>query len=377
MVVNLGSMETILAGWLRLKSAYDYEHNSMSSLQGLIDKQPPQSVLRLNPGEYQGPITISQPLTLAGKGVTIWSNQGPVVTISSTNVTLENIDIELSSSTNNGYIALRLEETSGIDLRNVGLRGSTQGFQHEDGIFLLPEVLNLGDIQISTVYSAKFIVSLPLKCTFETSIDGLTVSSEVMQGQLVRCNVQLEPFDYRVSLYGYITVRTSRVRRKIVVVGNIVAAAGNANHAVTQDTILWNACDLPIYATAVPQTSVANAKSVCEVATPPIIANASSVVSNVAVQPVTRVAPIRRFVKQSTGVDESVFNLGADKQDSLAVQTPVSNSKDALGTVFHLAQQVDNQPPDSDDWSSRQESSKSSIVKEVPNLLPDIFRKND
>lgn len=352
----------------------------MSTLQELINQQPPKSLLRLNPGEYQGPITISQPLTLAGKGVTIWSNQGPVVTISSTNVTLENIDIELSSSTNNGYvdtsIALRLEETSGIDLRNIGLRGSTQGSQHEDGIFLLPEVLNLGDILISTVYSANFIVSLPLKCTFETSIDGLTVSSEVIHGQLVRCNVQLNPFDYRVSLYGYITVRTARVRRKIVVVGNVVTAAGNANHAVTQDTVLWNACDLPIYATAVSQSSVVISKSVCEVATPPITANPATVVSNVAVQPVTGVAPIRRFVKQSIGVDETVFNVGADKQDSLAVQTPLSNSKDALGNVFHPAQQVDNQPPDSDDWSSRQGASKSSIVKEGPNLLPDIFRKN-
>lgn len=353
----------------------------MSSLQGLIDKQPPQSVLRLNPGEYQGPITISQPLTLAGKGVTIWSNTGPVVTISSTNVTLENIDIELSSSTNNGYvdtsIALRLEETSGIDLRNIGLRGSTQGFQHEDGIFLLPEVLNLGDIQISTVYSANFIVNLPTKCTFETSIDGLTVSSEVIQGQLVRCNVQFDPLDYRVSLYGYITVRTSRVRRKIVVVGNIVGAAGNANHAVTQDTILWNACDLPIYKTVVTQTTAAHTESVCEVTNPPFVVGDESLLSNVAVESVILVTPKRKFVKQPTGVDDSVFNLGVDKQDNLSVQVPVSNSKIVLGTVFHLAQQVDNQPPDSHDWSSRPSSSKSSIAKESPNLLPDIFRKND
>jgi hypothetical protein len=353
----------------------------MSSLQVLIDKQSPQSVLRLNPGEYEGPITISQALTLAGTGVTIWSNTGPVITISSANVILENIDIELSTSTNGGYvdtsIALRLEETSGIDLRNVGLRGSTQGFQHEDGIFLLPEVLNLGDIQISTVYSASFIVNLPLKCTFETSIDGLTVSSEVIQGQLVRCNVQLDPLDYRVSLYGYITLRTSRVRRKIVVVGNIVAAAGNANHAVTQDTILWNACDLPIYKTVVPQTTAADTESVCEVTNPPIVVGDESLVSNVAVESVILFPPKRRFVKQSTGVDDSVFNLGVDKQDDIAVQTPVSKSKDVLGTVFNLAQQVDNQPPDSHDWSSKPSSSNSSIVKESPSLLPDIFANND
>ena len=353
----------------------------MSSLQGLIDKQPPQSVLRLNPGEYQGPITISQPLTLAGKGVTIWSNHGPVVTISSTNVTLENIDIELSSSTNNGYvdtsIALRLEETSGIDLRNVGLRGSTQGFQHEDGVFLLPEVLNLGDIQISTVYSANFIVYLPVNCTFASSIDGLTVSSEVIQGQLVRCNVQLNPFDYRVSLYGYIIIRTSRVRRKIVVVGNIVAAASNVNRAVTHGEILWNACDLPIYKTVIPQTTVAGTEPVYEVKNPPIVNGDESVLNSVAVQPEPRVAPKRRFVKQSTGVDNSVFNLGVDKQDDLALQSPVNNSKDILGAVFDIAQQVDNQSPVSHDWSSKPSSRNSSIVKESPNLLPDIFTNND
>lgn len=355
----------------------------MNSLQELIDQQAPGSVLRLTSGEYEGPIFISQPITVIGKGVTIWANRGPVITISSGNVVLQDVNIELSTKSPAEYVdtsvALKVEQKSGVELRNIELRGSVEGFQDEEGIFLLPDILNLGDINVSTAYTASFVVHVPVNCSFFSNIDGLTLTTDLNQGSLVRCTVQLIPFDYRVSLYGYITLCTSRVRRKIVVVGNVVIATGNMNNVVTPDTTLWNACDMPIYATLVAPITIANAKAVCDVTSPPIIADPVNLVSKFAVQPACSVSSKQRFVKQPMRVDESVFSLGVGKQDDLAVQTsaPVRNAMDVLGTVFQLDQQVDNHPPDSHDWSSRPSSSKSSIVKESPNLLPDIFGKND
>ena len=72
-----------------------------NSLQEAIDTATPYSTLKLPPGTYKGNITVNKPLTIIGKDKDViiqGSSEGTVITITSSNVTLNNLIITGSGS---------------------------------------------------------------------------------------------------------------------------------------------------------------------------------------------------------------------------------------------------------------------------------------
>jgi nitrous oxidase accessory protein len=85
-------------------------HQARQPLQALIDAAPPGSTLRLAPGRYAGPVSISKPLTLdgGGKAEIRGTGHGTVVSISGSNISLRGLRItnsgELHDSVDAGVL---------------------------------------------------------------------------------------------------------------------------------------------------------------------------------------------------------------------------------------------------------------------------------
>lgn len=100
-------------------------------LQYTINKAPAYSVLKLPKGTYFGNITISKPLTLIGKekGVVIQGEQNSnVITITSSNVKLENLEVINSGKRRDTLdAAILVNNSSNIELKNLTIKKSHIG----------------------------------------------------------------------------------------------------------------------------------------------------------------------------------------------------------------------------------------------------------
>src|SRR5262245_17591327 len=93
------------------------------------------------PGERPGPIVVRNPVTLDGRGCTLWAQTGPVVTVAGNNVALKNLRIESTADgadegPNKG-VALRVDG-AGLTLDNVTVRGAVVGLPAEEGEWRYP-----------------------------------------------------------------------------------------------------------------------------------------------------------------------------------------------------------------------------------------------
>ncbi len=97
------------------------------NLQAMIDSQPPNARLDLQPGELFGQVTIDRPITIVGKGKSTWvgSRTSPTIKITVPGVTLQNLMVEIISDTE----AIAIDAAPGTDpvLQDVTLRGDTIG----------------------------------------------------------------------------------------------------------------------------------------------------------------------------------------------------------------------------------------------------------
>ena len=145
----------------------------MGELQKTLDGAPDGATIRLPRGEYRGPITIARPLTIEGEGAVIWAQSGPVVAVTSGEVTLREIQIEVTGDENG--VALHVEGTAPT-LSNVGVRGRVVGVINEAaGEWKLPASLDLGEFAPRALNSWKFEVEVPVGCRLKVGISGLQI----------------------------------------------------------------------------------------------------------------------------------------------------------------------------------------------------------
>jgi hypothetical protein len=110
-----------------------------TTLQELIDRSHPEGVLMLpNYQEFRGPVVIKAPLTVFGNGATIWALRGPVVLVDSANVTLKNLNIEVTGETqpigSTDNCAVQVSPRYSATLEDIQVCGSIIGVPGEEVI---------------------------------------------------------------------------------------------------------------------------------------------------------------------------------------------------------------------------------------------------
>src|SRR5213592_3646721 len=104
----------------------------MSDLQSLLDQAPAGQALKLTPAgkEMPGPVILRKAIVLDGQGATIFAERGPVLTIASAGVLLENLNVEVTASApgeGDAGCALAVEGGGAVTLRNVAVVGTVRG----------------------------------------------------------------------------------------------------------------------------------------------------------------------------------------------------------------------------------------------------------
>lgn len=147
------------------------------SLQHRVAQTPPGGTLSLSPGEYQGPIVLDKPITLDGNGAAVWAHCGPVVTISSSRVSITNLDIEATAPdalVADSGVALRVEAGTHPHLESVKTRGEVLGVAGLEGAWHLPPALDLGEFAPRALNSFILRVEVPGACELKTPVAGVS-----------------------------------------------------------------------------------------------------------------------------------------------------------------------------------------------------------
>jgi stress response protein SCP2 len=193
-------------------------------LQDLVDDAAPGSTLTLMSDEYEGPITISKPLVLEGRGSALWARNGPIVIVSAPDVALHNLDIEITISheaTDESGVALKVEnQVPRLKLDNVRVRGRISGLGAEDGDWDLPTMLNLGAFAPRADNNYSFTLRVPTPVKLSSPVEGVSLSpAEVGAGEhQITLSVQGVPPD--TLLVGFVEVCSASLVRTIPLNGS-------------------------------------------------------------------------------------------------------------------------------------------------------------
>ncbi len=200
-------------------------------LQRDIDEAAPGATLRLGSDEYEGPIIVDKPLKLKGKSGVIWARWGPVITVSSPEVHLEELSLEVTAldsgrGDEEADVALKLVGRSEVDFENVSVRGRVVGLGDEDGEWRLPSALDLG--VCAPHDKNRFVVGLavPVGCQLKSEVAGLDIEPNTLEPGEHDVTLTVRDIPAETLIFGRITVRSALVTRSIAVMGGTVNSLG-------------------------------------------------------------------------------------------------------------------------------------------------------
>lgn len=214
-------------------------------LQKEIDAIPKDGTLQLAPGDLPGPIVINRPLTLEGKGTTIWALKGPVVSIRSNHVTLRNLMIEVTSEGWNGSAteacAIAAGSFQSLVLENVKISGAITGLPEEDGPWRYPYSVQMGKLPYGSEHDFILRLIVPVPCRLTSNIYGMNVEPRSLAPGKNEIHLRLERMSADTLLHGVLALSSAFLTRQILVSGHTVSPAEVKGLAKNQ--ILWQPQD--------------------------------------------------------------------------------------------------------------------------------------
>jgi hypothetical protein len=199
-----------------------------SDLQSRLDSLRPGDTLKLDPPgrEFQGPLTVRNPVVIEGQGGTIWAKQGPVLVIETDGVTLQNVNVEVTGKEagpdGEGGCAVRVLPGRAVKLQHVSVRGTVTGLADEEGTWGYPRELTLRSMKPNKAHEFKARLIVPVPCQLVSKIDNLTVTPAQLQPGQVEIALNIGALPPGTRLRGEIWLQTSLLTRKIQITGNVL-----------------------------------------------------------------------------------------------------------------------------------------------------------
>jgi hypothetical protein len=229
----LDGYHSIISSWFStIKTIVDtdiiknFGYDPNPSLQCFIEESQQLSSLNLIPKEFEGPIIINKPLTIDGRGATIWVKKGPGVLITSDGVKLKNLRIEVTEKhqiNNDLNCALKVETGIKTEVENLLVRGTVCGLEMEEGQWEFPYVLDLGILPSRTAFKRFLHITVPTEVTIESKIDGLKIDINMLHSGMNELSLKFEPMIPNTLIHGTILLQTPQITRTINVRGYVVA----------------------------------------------------------------------------------------------------------------------------------------------------------
>ncbi len=220
-----------------------------SPLQTQLNSLPNGAKLSLWPpkGEYAGPVVIDHPLILDGQGATIWALTGPVLSIQSDGVSLENLRIEVTrsdegtggqdNSNQQDYCAILVKSGQSLKFHDVEVRGTAMGLPDEAGEWKYPNQLNIGKLAPETEYNLLLRIIVPVVCEITSEISGLELVPRQLTPGRNEIQLHLEKLSQSIYIEGSIFIVSSSLKRRITLTAYIQLA--DEQFSPTQNQIIW------------------------------------------------------------------------------------------------------------------------------------------
>ncbi|ACV63742.1 stress protein [Desulfofarcimen acetoxidans DSM 771] len=180
-------------------------------MQEQINGMTTGGCLKLKAGEYKGPVNINKPVTIEGSNTTIWAGSSPVIDVTKEGVVLKNLQVEATRGSND--IAIRSEDSYGVLVENVEVRGRVTGFGAESGVWDFPDSLNFGQLPHSRAIILKMRLSLPVSCKIISHIAGIIIEPELVGPGTVEVLIKINPLFQNSILCGSFLLVSKFIRR--------------------------------------------------------------------------------------------------------------------------------------------------------------------
>ncbi len=215
-----------------------------TEFQNRLDSTPEGGTLTLSRGEFPGPVSITRRLTLEGEETTIWSLEGPVVSVLADGVVLRHLKIEVTGEAGTGEsaqtCALMISPGIGITLDSVEVSGLVQGLPAEEGTWRYPRVLHLGQLAPKADHRFRLGVLVPVPCQIDSQVSDLEVEPRQLVPGPNELSLRIWGLSPDTLLSGYLVLSSAAVKRRIMVYGHVVGAdAVPADPGRSPESYLW------------------------------------------------------------------------------------------------------------------------------------------
>jgi len=234
--------------------------NARTAFQEQLDWTMDEETLALDlPRERPGPVVVRNRIVLDGKGCTLWSRSGPVLSVTSEKVVLKNLRLEYTADGTdegpNAGLAL-LAEGPELKLEGVTVRGAVKGLAAEDGEWRYPHQLNLGALAFGMDHTIRIRVVVPVACQLTSEISGLSIEPRTLAPGVHEVRLEIEQMMRDTLVCGTIGIKTKLLRREFVVNAHILApAVGLPEPSREQDRIVWQPTDWERFAPKLPPSA--------------------------------------------------------------------------------------------------------------------------
>ncbi|MBM4090110.1 MAG: hypothetical protein FJ276_11925 [Planctomycetes bacterium] len=208
----------------------------ISKLQELIDQTGAGKTLVLNPPsqELDGPVIVRQPLTVRGQGATIRGATGPLVSVQSFGVLLQDLRLEITGNpqklSDAEACVLVAYSGAGVMTRNVTLRGNVIGVPGEEGRWCYPHAIRLGTLAPRCFHVFKLRLALPVPCKLTVDSGRVAVEPRSFGGGVTDVVLHVDPLDPNARVRQTLVIESAYFKREIGVAG--VTARSETAHAV-------------------------------------------------------------------------------------------------------------------------------------------------
>lgn len=315
-----------------------------SDLQSMIDATPDGGALVLeNLDEFQGPFVIRKPIAINGRGHYLWAKQGPVMTIASPGVTLQNLHMEVSgdfsSLTKEQKVAILMEPGCEAKFHSVFVRGLVEGLSSQAGEWSYPTHIDAGPYRPNAYNSFKFSIKTPVQAYLESEIKGIElIPNQTYPQQSTEILVKIDPLKEGVLIRGEIGIRCGHLTRLIRLKADIVSGAPS------KQVVFGGVSSVPVVNTVPnpppsPAPSEAVKSKTQQPFSQPPIASAvarSAFESSFKITGAMRIATLRKSFKKAFGSTLRVFRGKRFADDQSTVGSVASNPI-PRGSKIHIS----------------------------------------
>ena len=180
------------------------------NINDIILRTPHGGTAILPSGEFEGPVYITKPIRVVGNNTTIWAKRGSVVEITAQGVAIEKLRVEL---TEGDIHDIAIVSQHSADVSEVEILGGVKGFGAEDGQFLVPRTLTLGEFSADSANTFSMTVDVPAKTQIICNTAGLSFTPDVLEAGRTDVTLTVKGIGAQTFLYTEVIFRSAFDRR--------------------------------------------------------------------------------------------------------------------------------------------------------------------